>query len=121
MVKCVRLDMLIKTFTYFFILIVHPKRELVQSAGTNEMIHALRMVLKETYLNRDLIFVRESERYTSSDFALLARLPEGLGICVTAKDSEFDFVSRVFFPELKINEDPLTGGDVLIMKFALSY
>lgn len=101
MVKCVRLDMLIKTFTYFFILIVHPIRELVQSAGTNEMIHALRMVLKETYLNRDL--------------------PEGLGICVTAKDSKFDFVSRVFFPELKINEDPLTGGDVLIMKFALSY
>ena len=37
-------------------------------------------------------------------------LPEGLGVCVTAKGSEFDFVSRAFFPKLKVNEDPVTGS-----------
>jgi PhzF family phenazine biosynthesis protein len=80
---------------------------------TEQMISALGIVPKETYLNRDLVFVLESEedvRNLSPDFAQLERLPEGLGVCVTAKGSEFDFVSRAFFPKLKVNEDPVTGS-----------
>ncbi|MFY0762206.1 PhzF family phenazine biosynthesis protein [Metabacillus dongyingensis] len=80
---------------------------------TDQMINALGMVPKETYLNRDLVFVLESEeevRNVCPDFAQLERLPEGLGVCVTAKGNEFDFVSRAFFPKLKVNEDPVTGS-----------
>ncbi|WP_096154015.1 MULTISPECIES: PhzF family phenazine biosynthesis protein [Bacillus] len=80
---------------------------------TDQMISALGIVPKETYLNRDLVFVLESEedvRNISPDFAQLEKLPEGLGVCVTAQGSEFDFVSRGFFPKLKINEDPVTGS-----------
>ncbi len=80
---------------------------------TEKMISALGMVPKEAYLNRDLIFVLESEedvRKVTPDFAQLERIPEGLGVCVTAKGDEFDFVSRGFFPKLKVNEDPVTGS-----------
>ncbi|MDR7236481.1 PhzF family phenazine biosynthesis protein [Neobacillus drentensis] len=80
---------------------------------TDQMISALGIVPKETYLNRDLFFVLESEedvRNVSPDFAQLERIPEGLGVCVTAKGSEVDFVSRAFFPKLKVNEDPVTGS-----------
>jgi PhzF family phenazine biosynthesis protein len=80
---------------------------------TNQMISALGIVPKETYLNRDLVFILESEeevKTVNPDFAQLERLPEGLGVCFTAKGSEFDFVSRAFFPKLKVNEDPVTGS-----------
>jgi len=84
-----------------------------QISVTEQMISALGIVPKETYLNRDLVFILESEeevRNVSPDFAKLETLPEGLGVCVTAKGSEYDFVSRGFFPKLKVNEDPVTGS-----------
>lgn len=80
---------------------------------TEQMISALGIVPKEAYLNRDLVFILESEeevRNVSPNFAALETLPEGLGVCVTAKGSEYDFVSRGFFPKLKVNEDPVTGS-----------
>ncbi|UOQ84628.1 PhzF family phenazine biosynthesis protein [Gracilibacillus salinarum] len=84
-----------------------------QISVTGQMISALGIIPKETFLNRDLVFVLESEeevRNVSPDFAKLETLPEGLGVCVTAQGSEFDFVSRAFFPKLKVNEDPVTGS-----------
>jgi PhzF family phenazine biosynthesis protein len=80
---------------------------------TEQMISALGIVPKETYINRDLVFVLGSEeevKNVSTDFAQLERLPKGLGVCVTAKGSDYDFVSRGFFPKLKVNEDPVTGS-----------
>ncbi|MEH7300456.1 PhzF family phenazine biosynthesis protein [Neobacillus drentensis] len=90
-----------------------PSVPLEKITVTDKMISALGIVPNETYLNRDLVFVLESEedvRNVNPDFAQLERLPEGLGVCVTAKGSEFDFVSRAFFPKLKVNEDPVTGS-----------
>lgn len=84
-----------------------------QISITDQMISALGIVPKEAYLNRDLVFILDSEeevRNISPDFAKLETLPEGLGVCVTAKGSEYDFVSRGFFPKLKVNEDPVTGS-----------
>ncbi|WP_318503859.1 PhzF family phenazine biosynthesis protein [Bacillus sp. T3] len=80
---------------------------------TEQMIRALGLVPKETFLNRDLVFILESEEEViniNPNFALLERLPEGLGVCVTAQGSDYDFVSRGFFPKLKVNEDPVTGS-----------
>jgi predicted PhzF superfamily epimerase YddE/YHI9 len=70
-------------------------------------------LIKQSYINRDLEFVLESEEAVnnaSPDFSKLEQLPEGLGVIVTAKGTDFDFVSRAFFPKLKVNEDPVCGS-----------
>jgi len=80
---------------------------------TEQMIDALGTMPVETYINRDLLFVLASEEAVKNvrpDFSKLEKLPEGLGVYVTAKGQEYDFVSRAFFPKLKINEDPVTGS-----------
>ena len=43
------------------------------------------------------------------DFSLLATTP-GRGVIVTAKGEDCDFVSRCFFPQSGIDEDPVTGS-----------
>jgi len=43
------------------------------------------------------------------DFKLLATLPSR-GIVVTAQGNEVDFVSRCFYPQSGIDEDPVTGS-----------
>ncbi|PAE20807.1 phenazine biosynthesis protein [Bacillus sp. 7504-2] len=80
---------------------------------TEQMIDALGTTPIEAYLNRDLLFVLESEEAVSKispDYSKLEQLPEGLGVIVTAKGNEYDFVSRAFFPKLKVNEDPVCGS-----------
>ncbi|MFB5285282.1 PhzF family phenazine biosynthesis protein [Peribacillus sp. Hz7] len=80
---------------------------------TEQMIDALGTTPIEAYLNRDLLCVLESEeavKNLSPDFSKLEQLPEGLGVIVTAKGNDYDFVSRAFFPKLKVNEDPVCGS-----------
>lgn len=80
---------------------------------TEQMVDALGTTPIETYLNRDLLFVLESEeavKNISPNFSKLEQLPEGLGVIVTAKGNDYDFVSRAFFPKLKVNEDPVCGS-----------
>ncbi|WP_223592502.1 PhzF family phenazine biosynthesis protein [Neobacillus bataviensis] len=80
---------------------------------TEQIIEALGVTPIEAYINRDLVLVLESEEAVinaNPDFAKLEKLPDGLGVCITAKGTEYDFVSRGFFPKLKINEDPVTGS-----------
>jgi predicted PhzF superfamily epimerase YddE/YHI9 len=43
------------------------------------------------------------------DFSRLAGAP-GRGVVVTARGKEADFVSRCFFPQSGIDEDPATGS-----------
>ncbi|CAH0210619.1 putative isomerase YddE [Peribacillus simplex] len=80
---------------------------------TEQMIDALGTTPIEAYLNRDLLFVLESEeavKNLSPYFSKLEQLPEGLGVIVSAKGNDYDFVSRAFFPKLKVNEDPVCGS-----------
>ncbi|MFB9329463.1 PhzF family phenazine biosynthesis protein [Paenibacillus aurantiacus] len=80
------------------------------------MADALGITPRETYLSRDLMFVLESEADVANltpDLAKLAALPDGLGVLVTAPSAEgkpYDFVSRAFFPKLKVPEDPVCGS-----------
>lgn len=88
---------------------IPPKKH----ALTNEMIEALGITPLETYCNRDLMFVLKNEEQVknlSPNFSKLESLSDGLGVFVTAKGETFDFVSRAFFPKLKVNEDPVTGS-----------
>ncbi len=68
--------------------------------------------IEEAYLGRDLALILPSEQAVR-DFSHanpgVAKLP-GLGCIVTARGREHDFVSRAFFPELGIVEDPVTGS-----------
>lgn len=60
----------------------------------------------------ELLVVLESEqavRDCKPDMAAIARLP-WLGVIITAKGEQHDFVSRYFAPGLGINEDPVTGS-----------
>ncbi len=45
----------------------------------------------------------------SPDFKILAKIPSR-GLIVTAKGDDVDFVSRCFFPQSGIDEDPVTGS-----------
>ncbi|MFP5109523.1 PhzF family phenazine biosynthesis protein [Neobacillus sp. C211] len=80
---------------------------------TKQMVDALGTTPIEVYLNRDFLLVLESEETVNNlnpDFSKLEQLPEGLGVIVTAKGNKYDFVSRAFFPKLKVNEDPVCGS-----------
>jgi predicted PhzF superfamily epimerase YddE/YHI9 len=74
---------------------------------------ALGVVPIRTWLDRDLVVLVENEDIVKSlrpDFSLLCLLKEGLGVIVTAKGVDCDFVSRCFYPKLGVNEDPVTGS-----------
>ena len=79
---------------------------------TSEITEALEVVPKEVYSGRDFFAVLENEeavRNYSPDYEKLEKLKGYLGIVVTAKGENADFVSRFFMPELKL-EDPVTGS-----------
>ena len=61
---------------------------------------------------RDYMLVFEKEEdiiALNPDFAALKKI-ETVGIIVTAKGNNCDFVSRFFAPSAGINEDPVTGS-----------
>lgn len=79
---------------------------------TDTMQEVFGKMPKEAYLDRDLLLVYEDEafiRTVEPDFEKMLELP-GAGISITAKGQEYDCVSRFFAPELKVNEDPVTGS-----------
>lgn len=50
----------------------------------------------------------------SPDFSILSQVP-GRGLIATAKGDVADFVSRCFYPQSGINEDPVTGSAHTVM------
>ena len=81
---------------------------------TQNMVDAIGAEISEAYMSRDLLLILKSAdavKNLKPDFKKLCKL-EGLIQAVTARDSsdEFDCVSRVFAPKLKIDEDPVTGS-----------
>ena len=79
---------------------------------TKDMQDAINAKILAAYIDRDLLMVLESAEAVENltpDFDKLKNL-EGLAQAVTAADKNFDCVSRVFAPKLKIAEDPVTGS-----------
>lgn len=73
---------------------------------------ALGIVPTKTLVAFDYIVVLDSEfqvKSLSPDFVKLQAL-DLRGVVVTAAGEEVDFVSRCFFPKLRVNEDPVTGS-----------
>lgn len=80
---------------------------------TRDMEAALGTKGKDAYLARDLMIPLKNEkavRELRPDFRKLAVLDQGMGVIVTAKGEEVDFVSRCFYPKIGIDEDPVTGS-----------
>ena len=91
-----------------------PAYEYKKIPVTNEMSEAIGEKVLEAYLSRDLLLVIEDDKKIKNlqpDFNKLKKL-DGLIQAVTAKSSDknFDCVSRVFAPKIKILEDPVTGS-----------
>jgi len=83
---------------------------------TQLMKDAVNAEISEAYLSRDLLLLIDSEKDVadlSPDMDLLRKISDlfdCLGIIVTAKGENFDFVSRFFAPNAGITEDPVTGS-----------
>lgn len=78
------------------------------------LIDGLGSIPKEIWQGRDdLLCIFDDERTVidlSPDFGILKKM-SGRGLIVTAQSSgEFDFISRGFFPQSGIDEDPATGS-----------
>ena len=89
-----------------------PAYKLKKIPVTEEMREAINAKVLEAYIDRDLLMVLESAEAVeklSPDFDKLKKL-DGLIQAVTAADKNFDCVSRVFAPKIKIAEDPVTGS-----------
>ena len=79
---------------------------------TREMAAAIGAKILEAYLDRDLLMILESAEAVeklSPNLDALKNL-DGLTQAVTAADKNFDCVSRVFAPKIKVPEDPVTGS-----------
>ena len=79
---------------------------------TDEMQASIGAEILEAYLSRDLLMVlkdAETVEKLQPNFEKLSKL-EGLTQAVTAADKNFDCVSRIFAPKIKIDEDPVTGS-----------
>ena len=83
---------------------------------SDEMIQALNGIRPlGAYLSRDLMLVLPDEKSINEfepDWSKISAVPEGMGFLITAKadGNEYDFVSRTFFPKIKVNEDPVCGS-----------
>lgn len=76
------------------------------------LIDALGVSPKEVLTGFDYVVVLDNEtevRSVAPDFAKLSQL-DLRGVIITSPGDKVDFVSRCFFPKLRVNEDPVTGS-----------
>ncbi|WWG80441.1 PhzF family phenazine biosynthesis protein [Pseudomonas poae] len=86
----------------------HPER----CEPPAELLSALGIEHAEVFGTDDYIVVVDNEAQVAAltpDFACLKGLPKR-GIAVTARSTQFDFISRWFGPNVEVNEDPVTGS-----------
>jgi len=90
-----------------------PTDKITKTKIPGIVIEALGMAPTECYKGReDCLLAFENEAAVAAlapDFQQLAKL-DGRGIIATAPGDDVDFVSRCFFPNFGINEDPVTGS-----------
>ncbi len=87
-----------------------PEEEVIAPMGLIDALNITPVYIGKNIF--DYIIEVESEEIVKSitpDFTKLMRIPMR-GVIVTAKSTEYDFVSRFFAPEVGIFEDPVTGS-----------
>ncbi|MGL5084473.1 MAG: PhzF family phenazine biosynthesis protein, partial [Clostridium sp.] len=91
---------------------VFPRFKMKKGEVCERLIEAMGVIPVEVYEGRDLMVVLQSEddiNYLNPNMAILKEL-DFLGVMVTSKGKEVDFVSRFFVPSSVIQEDPVTGS-----------
>ncbi|REE84409.1 PhzF family phenazine biosynthesis protein [Paenibacillus taihuensis] len=98
------------------IMLNFPAEPAVPVTAPEELIQGLGLIPRAVSKNRiDYLVEIDSEdtvRTLQPDFAMLSRV-EARGVIVTSKanrGSEYDFVSRAFYPATGCEEDPVTGS-----------
>lgn len=90
-----------------------PIDQIIPIGIKNEWIEAIGSPILEAYTGRtDLVLRVENEAIVKDlqpDFEMIKRWPF-VGVIVTAKGTDVDFVSRFFGPAVGIDEDPVTGS-----------
>lgn len=90
-----------------------PIDKIIPIGIKNEWIEAIGSPILEAYTGRtDLILRVENEAIVKAiqpDFESIKRWPY-VGVIVTSKGTDVDFVSRFFGPAVGIDEDPVTGS-----------
>jgi len=90
-----------------------PKDNLVPVDCPAIITEALGLPVQVCYVGKsDYLVLMESEKQLAAlkpDLHLIAQLPSR-GLIVTAPGDSCDFVSRCFFPQSGIDEDPVTGS-----------
>ena len=80
---------------------------------SEEISKAIRAEVNECFVGETkLMAVVDNEKIVKElkpDFSAVAKL-DAMGLIVTAQSSTYDFVSRCFFPQTGVNEDPVTGS-----------
>ena len=90
-----------------------PARAPLPTPVSAALSDALGQAPSGVHQSRDILAVYDDEttvRSLSPDQAGLLALDDGLGVIVTARGDEVDFVSRFFVPKAGIAEDPVTGS-----------
>jgi len=90
-----------------------PVRKPVPCETPNNLERALGVKVLETHMARDLLVLLEDENdlvNLKPDYSLLSKIDQVFGFIVTARGTEYDFVSRFFAPGAGIPEDPVTGS-----------
>jgi len=93
---------------------IFPTDQIKQVTTPVEILKAFKITSHETYRGRDdYMVIVESQRVVEQlkpDLKHLATLEECRGVIITAPGNEADFVSRCFFPQVGVDEDPATGS-----------
>lgn len=79
---------------------------------SDQISHIMGKQPQEVYKSRDLMLIYDNEQEILDiypDFSAMVDL-NALGVIVTARGNNVDFVSRFFAPAAGINEDPVTGS-----------
>lgn len=90
-----------------------PARKPIPCTAPSVLEKALGCKVLETLGAHDLLVLVDSAQTVldlEPDFTLLKEITEYMGIIVTARGDDCDFVSRFFVPNAGINEDPVTGS-----------
>lgn len=91
-----------------------PTDDLKTVSTPIEILKAFNIDSTTTFKGRDDYMVIADSQHVieqlKPDFKTLATLKDCRGVIVTAKGNEVDFVSRCFFPQSGVDEDPATGS-----------
>ncbi len=90
-----------------------PSEKLTPIEPINALVEGLRMRPVFTGMAKHYLLAElpdeDTVRSLEPDFVALAKV-EALGVIVTSRGKQADFVSRFFAPNAGINEDPVTGS-----------